>query len=281
MASGSADWSCGDGWRNAIPARGRIPLAAPFPASRRDRPASRGARIERRMRVARAHLVRIEGGDGFAQVVARRRRGLVRLEGKERQRNRACRSAATLRDRRAPCAPAATPRAEGPRAWRPGCHRSGRRRRRTTSCRNTRLPLNSLTRMVRFTSRGSVSASWVSSWKWVANSARERLTAVQVLDAGLGDREAVEGRRAAADLVEDDERARRRLIEDRRRLDHLDHEGRAAAGEVVGGADAGKEPVDDADMGPRAPGRRTPSGRAARSARSGADRSICPPCWGR
>src|SRR5215204_1298042 len=71
---------------------------------------------------------------------------------------------------------------------------------------------------------------------------------VQVLDRRPGDREPVEGRGAAADLVEDDERARARLVEDRRRLDHLDHEGRAPAGEVVRRADAREQPVDDADM---------------------------------
>ena len=43
-------------------------------------------RIERRMRVARAHFVRIESGERFAQIVARWRLGLVRLKGKERQR---------------------------------------------------------------------------------------------------------------------------------------------------------------------------------------------------
>ena len=39
-----------------------------------------------------------------------------------------------------------------------------------------------------------------------------------------------------------------RLVQDRRRLDHLDHEGRAPAREVVGGADAREQPVDDAEM---------------------------------
>ena len=32
-------------------------------------------------------------------------------------------------------------------------------------------------------------------------------------------------------------------------LHHLDHEGRAPAGQVVGGADAGEQPIDDADVG--------------------------------
>ena len=104
---------------------------------------------------------------------------------------------------------------------------------------------------------------------------------VQMLDRRPGDREPVEGRGAAADLVEDDQRARARLVEDRRRLDHLDHEGRAAAREIVGRADAAEQPVDDADMGrPRRHDRRR-SAPARRSARSGAGRSICPPCSGR
>ena len=72
---------------------------------------------------------------------------------------------------------------------------------------------------------------------------------VEPLDAGLGDGEAVVGRRAAADLVEDDEAALARLVEDRRRLDHFDHEGRAPAREIVGRADAAEQSVDDADRG--------------------------------
>ena len=74
---------------------------------------------------------------------------------------------------------------------------------------------------------------------------------VQVLDRRPGDRKPVEGRGAPPDLVEDDERTRAGLVQDRRGLDHLDHEGRAAAREVIGGADAREQPVDDADMGAR------------------------------
>ena len=70
---------------------------------------------------------------------------------------------------------------------------------------------------------------------------------VQVLDRRPGDREPVEGRGAAPDLVEDDERARAGLVEDRGGLDHLDHEGRAAAREIIGCADAREQPIDDAD----------------------------------
>src|SRR5438034_572573 len=70
---------------------------------------------------------------------------------------------------------------------------------------------------------------------------------VQMLDRRPGDRQPVEGRGAATDLVENDQRARPRLIEDRGGLDHFHHEGGAAAGEIVGGADPGEQPVDDAD----------------------------------
>ena len=93
---------------------------------------------------------------------------------------------------------------------------------------------------------------------------------MQVLDAGPGDREAVEGRRAAADLVEDDQRTRGRLIEDRRRLDHLDHEGRTAAREIVRRADAGEQAVDDRRYARAWPARKSPSAPSARSARSAA-----------
>ena len=61
---------------------------------------------------------------------------------------------------------------------------------------------------------------------------------VQMLDGRPGDGETVEGRRAAADLVEDDQRSLAGLIEDRCRFHHLDHEGGATAREIVGGADA-------------------------------------------
>ncbi len=69
----------------------------------------------------------------------------------------------------------------------------------------------------------------------------------EVVGDGPGDRDAVVGACAAADLVEDDEGAGRGVVEDVRRLAHLDHECRLAAGEVVAGADAGEELVDDAD----------------------------------
>src|SRR5207245_1853169 len=58
---------------------------------------------------------------------------------------------------------------------------------------------------------------------------------VEMLECRPGDREAVEGRRTAADLVEDDKSGRPGLVEDRRGLDHLDHKGRAAALRRAGG----------------------------------------------
>ena len=72
---------------------------------------------------------------------------------------------------------------------------------------------------------------------------------VQVLDAGPGDRQAVEGGGAPADLVEDHQGALARLVEDDGRLDHLDHEGRASAREIIGGADPAEQAVDNADVG--------------------------------
>ena len=71
---------------------------------------------------------------------------------------------------------------------------------------------------------------------------------MQMLDRGPGDRQPVEGGGAAADLVQDDQRARAGLIEDSRGLHHLHHKGRAPARQIVGGADAREQPVDHADM---------------------------------
>jgi hypothetical protein len=59
----------------------------------------------------------------------------------------------------------------------PECRRSGRQPPWPTSCRKTTSPSHSLTFMVALDSRGSFSDSAVSSWKWVANSARQRFFA--------------------------------------------------------------------------------------------------------
>ena len=71
---------------------------------------------------------------------------------------------------------------------------------------------------------------------------------VEMLRRCPGNGEAVIGRGAAPDLVQNDQRTLRRLIEDRRRLHHLDHEGAAPRRQIVARADTGEEPVDDADM---------------------------------
>ena len=80
---------------------------------------------------------------------------------------------------------------------------------------------------------------------------------VQVLQRCPGDGKPIIGRRAAPDLVEDHEGALGCLIEDRRRLDHLDHEGRASARQIVGSAHPAEQPVDGAEMGNRCRNERT------------------------
>ena len=69
-----------------------------------------------------------------------------------------------------------------------------------------------------------------------------------VLDHGPGDAEAVEGRGTAADLVEDQQRLRRRIPEDVRHLVHLHHKGRLPGREVVACADPREDPVADRDV---------------------------------
>ena len=66
---------------------------------------------------------------------------------------------------------------------------------------------------------------------------------------GPGEGEAVEGGGAAADFVEDDEGFFACVVEDVGGLDHFDHEGGLALGEVVRGADAGEDAVDNANGG--------------------------------
>ena len=70
---------------------------------------------------------------------------------------------------------------------------------------------------------------------------------VQVLGHAPRDRDAVERGGAAADLVEHDERARRRVVEDVRRLLHLHEERGASAREVVARADAREHAVERAE----------------------------------
>ena len=81
----------------------------------------------------------------------------------------------------------------------------------------------------------------------VGREERPRRLAGEVLGDGPGDGQAIEGRRAASDLVEQDQRAARRVSQDVSRLLHLDHERRLSAQDLIGGADAGEDAVDDAD----------------------------------
>ena len=71
----------------------------------------------------------------------------------------------------------------------------------------------------------------------------------QVLGDRPGEAQAVERRRAAADLVEDDQAPRRRAVQDGGGLLHLHHERRLAAGDVVGRADAREDAIDDGELG--------------------------------
>ena len=103
-----------------------------------------------------------------------------------------------------------------------------------TSCRNTTSPCHSLTRIVWQASAGNLRGE---RGQLVVVRREQRAAAVdlvQMLERRPGDRQAVEGRGAAADLVEDHKAARPGLVQDRRGLDHLDHEGRAAARQIVG-----------------------------------------------
>ena len=71
--------------------------------------------------------------------------------------------------------------------------------------------------------------------------------AADVPCAGPGERQAVVGAGAAADLVHQHEAVARRVVQDVRRLGHLDHEGGAPAGEIVRGADAREDAVHRPD----------------------------------
>src|SRR5437763_1593319 len=61
---------------------------------------------------------------------------------------------------------------------------------------------------------------------------------MQMLDRGPGDRQAVEGRGAAADLVQNHQRTFAGLVQNHGGFDHLDHESRTPARQIVGGTNA-------------------------------------------
>ena len=72
---------------------------------------------------------------------------------------------------------------------------------------------------------------------------------MKMLGHAPSDGEAVEGRGAPADFVEDDEAAVGRVVENGGGFVHFDHEGGLSAREVVGRANAGEDAVDDPDLG--------------------------------
>ena len=92
----------------------------------------------------------------------------------------------------------------------------------------------------------------------MAKSVRQPTLALEMLDHRLGDRQAVEGARAPAHLVEDHEASRRGPVEDPGSLRHLDQKRARPAGEVVARPDPGEEAVDDAEPAP--PGRHETAG---------------------
>ncbi len=72
---------------------------------------------------------------------------------------------------------------------------------------------------------------------------------VEILHDGAGDRQPVECARSTADLVEHDEASRRCVGEDVGGFEHLHHERALAGRDVVLGADAREDAVDDANAG--------------------------------
>ena len=92
---------------------------------------------------------------------------------------------------------------------------------------------------------------------------------VQVLRDGPGQRHAVVGAGAAADLVEDHQAARRGVVQDVGRLGHLHHERALRPAQLVAGADAREDAVGQADASPVWPARSCPSGPAASAAPPG------------
>ena len=70
---------------------------------------------------------------------------------------------------------------------------------------------------------------------------------VQVLDDAPGEAQPIERAGAAANLVQDDQAARRSIVQDVRRLAHLDHESGLSTRQIVAGADAGKNAIHQAD----------------------------------
>ena len=71
------------------------------------------------------------------------------------------------------------------------------------------------------------------------------------------------------------------VVQDVGRFGHLQHEGRAAARQIVGGADAGENAIERPERPRASRARNSRYARGWRSARSGACRCSCRPCSGR
>ncbi len=82
-------------------------------------------------------------------------------------------------------------------------------------------------------------------------------TARKFFHHGPGKGQTIEGAGAASDLIQNDERLRRGVVEDVRRLLHLHEERGASAREVVTRADAREDPVQGAETHPRGRNERT------------------------
>ena len=86
----------------------------------------------------------------------------------------------------------------------------------------------------------------------MANRVKARIFVGDEGGAGPGERQAVEGAGAAAHLVHEHQALGGGVVEDVRRLGHFEHEGRAAAGQIVGGADARENAIQGPkDRAPR------------------------------
>src|SRR5579863_7650076 len=72
---------------------------------------------------------------------------------------------------------------------------------------------------------------------------------LQVLDDSPGDREAVKRRSTAADFIQQNEARRSGVVQDGGDLAHLDEKRRAAARQIIAGADAREDAVGDGEFG--------------------------------
>ncbi len=168
-------------------------------------------------------------------------------------------------------APGRGPTRGGRRARRPGSRSCGPRRRARPCFRNTTRPSDLLDRHRRV-GDGGLDERDLGQLVVVRGEEDEAVLlrrVVEVLDESPRDREPVEGRRTAADFVQNDQARGRGVAHDRRGLEHLDHERRLPARQVVGGADPREDPVDRG---------RTPCAEAGTNEPACASRTIVPIC---